>query len=357
MVTINDFVMQSQYKQGASKGPSSTACGRRLLLTAAGFLCLAAIAFAGDSNPVGPSSVTASNAPWTTTAGGQVVSAPADSYIAPGTLAYHLSTNALARTNGITDIYNASKELSGWVYDLYNATNLARLTNSTWSTNFWLYGVRGLGATSIGFSNWLGAQGSVTMISPRHCIYATHMHFAPGYFTAAFLDTNNVIYWRTNMQNVVVTNDVSMGILDSDLPPSVGFLPVLPANYTNYLPTHGTAFFQGIGRNQDVRMFPQPMKLNPFILNWNPDEAAPGLLRTNWNVRLRGGDSSNPEMLLVGDQLVLASHNGASRAGPNYVEYFALINQCMHYLSTNNQVATDYQLTPYALTNWPAINQ
>src|SRR5271170_1201412 len=79
-------------------------------------------------------------------------------------LAYHLSTNAVAHARGFAENYSALLELSGWSYATYSSTNLWRLTNSVWSTNCWLRGVQGLSATCIGFSNSLGGQGLVTMV-------------------------------------------------------------------------------------------------------------------------------------------------------------------------------------------------
>jgi hypothetical protein len=137
----------------------------------------------------------------------------------------------------------------------------------------------------------------------------------------------------------------------------VGFLPVLPTNYAGYLPTNGVSIIQGIGRNQHTRMFGQPMKLTAPAVGWNPNDTAPFGLTTNWNVTICCGDSSNPEMLLVGNQLVSVSHNFGSQVGPNYASQFTLVNQSMHYLSTNNNAATDYQLTPVSLSNWPLLNQ
>ena len=173
---------------------------------------------------------------------------------------------------------------------------------------------------------------------------------------AAFLDTNNVVYWRTNMQNVFIGNDTSLGILNADLPPSVQFLPVLPANFLNYLPTNSHCYVQGIGRNQGARMFGQPMAFNSTAVFWNPAIAVPSGLATNWNIGLVGGDSSNPEMLLIGNQLVLTSHNFGRTIGPNYAAQIDAINRQMHYLSTNHGAGTDYQLTQVSLTNWPAIH-
>jgi hypothetical protein len=268
---------------------------------------------------------------------------------APGTLAYHLSTNAAGRALGLTGQYGDTVE-----YQVSASTNLDRLTHAKWSTNFWLKGVRGLGATPIGFSNVLGGQGLPTMVSPRHYLCSTHMHME-GY-KMAFLDTKNVVYWRRTLQRVDITNsplpDTSVGFIDADLPPSVGFLPVLPSNYASFIPTNGI-IVQGIGMNQDFRLFGQPMSFLQGIVWWNSAGKAPSGLDTNWNVTIRGGDSSCPEMLLIGNQLVLVSHNLTVVAGPNYASQLDAINHQMHYLSTNNKVRSDYQLTIFPLTNWP----
>jgi hypothetical protein len=270
-------------------------------------------------------------------------------------LAWHLSTNAAGRARGLAGNWQDKLALSGWQYADYNATNLALLTNATWSTKFWLAGVRGLSATCIGFSNGLGGQGLVTMVSPRHYLFATHMH--PEGYLAAFLDTNNVIHWRTTLERVDVTNDTSVGLLNADLPPSVGFLPVLPPDFARYLPTNNTAPVQGIGVNQDWSVFSQPMTfMFPGFVAWDSRLAAPFGLGTNWNITIRSGDSSNPDMLLISNQLVLVTHNYGVQAGPNYALQLNAINRQMHYLSEKHRTGTDYQLTPFSLTSWPVVN-
>jgi hypothetical protein len=268
----------------------------------------------------------------------------------PGTLAYHLATNADARAAGRLAGYADKVELVA-----PGSTRLANFADAEWSKKFWLAGVRGLSATPIGFSNVLGGQGLPTMVSPRHYLCATHMH--PEGYLIAFLDTNNVVHWRKTLQRVDTGDDISVGILNHDLPPAVGFLPVLPENYTNYLSTTGTAAVQGIGMNQDMYLFSQPFTFTKGnFLSWDSRQSVPSGLSTNWNVTLRGGDSSNPEMLLIGNRLVLVSHNYFAGGGPNYARHIAVINQAMHGLSTNNRVASDYQLKEFSLTNWPQIN-
>ena len=198
------------------------------------------------------------------------------------------------------------------------------------------------------------------MVSPRHYLKAHHTG-TPGDMIA-FLGTNNAIYWRSTVQQVAVANDTDVGILDSDLPSSVGFLPVIPTNFSAYLPTNSSSYVQGIGMNQDMAVFGQPMTFqDPVFVTWNSINTAPFGLGTNWNVTIRGGDSSNPERFLIGNQLVLVSHNyaltgGTGSEGPNYSFQVNAINQTMHYLSTNNSVGTDYVLTQFSLTNWPAIH-
>jgi hypothetical protein len=134
-------------------------------------------------------------------------------------------------------------------------------------------------------------------------------------------------------------------------------LPVLPPDFARYLPTNRTDFVQGIGMNQNWRVFSQPMTfMLPGMVAWSSRGAAPFGLGTNWNVTIRAGDSSDPDMLLIGNQLVLAAHTYAVQLGPNYALMSADINRQMHYLSTNNHAGTDYQLTTFPLTNWPVVN-
>jgi len=281
--------------------------------------------------------------------------APDDLHAMAGTLAYHLATNAVGHSLDASGHARDLMALSNWGYAQYSETNLGQLTNSVWSTKFWLNGVKGLSATCIGFRGGLGGQGLMTMVSPRHYLFASHMH--PEGYRAAFLDTNNHLIWRKSLERVDVGNDISVGILDQDLPKSVGYLPVLPANFTNYLPTNLNTAVQGIGMNQDMRLFGEPMSFgNPQMVLWNSRLAVPFGLGTNWNVMVRGGDSSDPAMLLIGDQLVLVSHNYFIQGGPSYANNIAAINRAMHDLSTHNHVNTDYQLTSISLTDWKVIN-
>ena len=226
--------------------------------------------FVIDSPLLGAYSVTVRNAAGSITSlVWQVTMTYVGSYIDVGTLAYHLSTNAVGHTNGFTGSTNDMEE-----YTMPPSVNLNRITNAVWSTNFWLKGMHGLSATTIGYSNQLSRAGLITMVSPRHYLFAGHVK--PDGHTIAFLDTNNVLYWRKTLQRADIgTNlidiqykDTSVGILDADLPSSVGYLPVLPTTYTNYIPLTGGRV-QGIGMNQDVLVFGQPMSFRNSDISWD----------------------------------------------------------------------------------------
>jgi len=268
-------------------------------------------------------------------------------------LAYHMATNAVGHSLGHTDITLATKEfINPYPY-------------TSWNPDCWLLGVAGLSATSIGYSNApypvIYGYPEVTMVSPRHFLFADHA-IGTNPPTFAFLDPNNVVYFarlldRTNLPNT----DIAVGILDHDLPSSVGYLPVLDPNYSTYLPTGTTDYVQGIGGksvyNQPL-VFSQPIRLSdPLYVWWNPTAQIIPLgfgLGTDWSFPLIVEDSSSPQRFLINNQLVLLSSAYFSTGGPNYANYIVPINQAMHYLSTNNS-APVYQLTTYSLTGWPHV--
>ena len=283
------------------------------------------------------------------------------------TLAYHLATNAVGHTAGFTNPLAAMAFLAkGPGSHFYQFSTRYQ---AIWATNCWLHGVRGLSATCLGYvcTNNAGYEYMVTMVSPRHYLAASHVTWAPffkGLDPAVFADTNNVVYYRKSLQVTNLGNDIALGILDSDLPPSVGYLPLLPANYTNWLVT--AADVQGIGVNQDYLVFGEAVSLTGRgMVSFSGTRSVPFGLGTNWTSCadplargfLRQGDSSDPVRLLIGNQLVLVGLALTPSAGPDCALVSDRIDQQMHYLSTNHHVGTDYQLSFIALTNWPTLQR
>ncbi len=283
------------------------------------------------------------------------------------TLAYHLATNAVGRTKGFTDPLAAMAFLAtGPAPRFYQ---FSTRYGAAWSSHCWLRGVRGLSATCLGYicTNNAGYEYMITMVSPRHYLAASHVTWAPffkGLEPAVFAGANNVLYYRKSLEVTNVGNDIAVGILDSDLPPSVGYLPLLPANYTNWLDT--ATDVQGIGVNQDYLVFGEAVSFaGRGMVSFTGTKTVPFGLGTNWTSCadplargfLRQGDSSDPVRLLVGNQLVLVGLALTPATGPDCALASDRINQQMHYLSTSHHVGKDYQLSFIALTNWPTLQR
>ena len=99
----------------------------------------------------------------------------------------------------------------------------------------------------------------------------------------------------------------SVGILDADVPDSVGFVPVLPVDYARYLPTNINSKIQGVTLNQDPYIFSEPMCFTGPLVQWSHTWTAPFGLGTDWSIQIRDRDSSNPEWILIKNQLVIVS--------------------------------------------------
>ena len=272
---------------------------------------------------------------------------------ATATLAYHLATNAVGRTRGFTDPLAAMAFLAKGPSPRFY--QFSTRYGAVWSARCWLRGVRGLSATCLGYvcTNNAGYEYMITMVSPRHYLAASHVTWAPffkGLEPAVFAGANNAVYYRKSLEVTNVGNDIAVGILDSDLPPSVGYLPLLPANYTNWLDT--ATDVQGIGVNQDYLVFGEAVSLTGRgMVSFTGTKTVPFGLGTNWTSCadplargfLRQSDSSDPVRLLVENQLVLVGLALTPSAGPDCALASERINQQMHYLSTNNHAGTDYQ--------------
>ncbi len=293
------------------------------------------------------------------------------SYLFPGSLPYHLATNAVGYASGKT-LANNGCLFDNWVETNINNSNI--LSQLRWSTNCWLSGVKGLSATSVGTIGKQSGWGLMTMISPIHYLRAWHTtrNYSNFQHDVAFLGTNNQIYWRRPVEQVYIgtaDSDACVGILNEPLPESVDFLPVLPPDL-NYLPMKidnagptGMNVIQGIGMNQYAVVFSQPMEFSLRDLEkegfvWWGITNSPVLgLSTNWNTSLIYGDSSAPGRFLIDDQLVLVSHNTGVPGGVNFQYLYDDINEAMETLSSNHYGTNyHYLLTPIPLTNYSRVN-
>ena len=152
-----------------------------------------------------------------------------DGYIA-GSLSKEVSDAVDTRINGL----NATTAKP--IYSTQNHDTSTYVRN----TGCW---VADLDLTSI--SPWNSTEGknrAGVLISPRHILFAAHYQINNG-STIRFVDNNNNVVTRTMVNKLTHPDytpyypDITVGLLDSDVPASISFVKILPQNWNNYLPS------------------------------------------------------------------------------------------------------------------------
>lgn len=193
-------------------------------------------------------------------------------------------------------------------------------------------------------NSWRGQ----TLVSPRHYIGAAHWPVSVG-TVLHFITSANVVVARTvTARQVISGTDITVGVLDSDVPGTIGFARVLPAAWAAKLPTISSSF-------------PVPVvKLNQAQQALLVDLAALGSGgfdgvkcqvptasdRVSFYGRSLTGDSGSPVFAVVNDTMVLlcALYGGEAGNGPFVTAYRTEINAAMTALGGG------YQLTDVALS-------
>jgi hypothetical protein len=189
-----------------------------------------------------------------------------------------------------------------------------------------------------------------TLISPRHIIFAKHYQIATG-ATVRFIKSDGTVVNRTMTAKQTVSTDgtdITIGVLDSDVPEGISFAKVLPDNWGDYLPNidqRVPAFFtdqQEKALVADVN-FAYDTTSELFRFRYPVDDK-----RLEYSETLIGGDSGNPAFFIIDDELVILScwWYGGAGSGPNILKYKSDINSIMTSLGGG------YQLTEVGLTSF-----
>jgi hypothetical protein len=231
-----------------------------------------------------------------------------------------------------------------------------------------------------------------TLISPRHIVFAGHFPISPVPLVGnnninqgevitfqnppalRFVSPNNEVVTRTLTSvysfglSSLVANDVVVGLLDSDVPESISFAKVLPANYAQSMPGFSSYDVanplsnppdQGwipslhVNRNKranifDVRIVFIESSFSIFNRNKNPLESPVGSpLRGLFFQPVSGGDSGSPQFLAFGNELALLHVFRTPANGAQLNKHIPEINAVMDLLGGG------YQLTPIDLSAFP----
>jgi hypothetical protein len=258
---------------------------------------------------------------------------------ASGSLAKHVSDSIDTRI--------ASKSASGSkpIFSTQNHTSPSYIRN----TGCWVTGVN---LTPI--SPWNSSDGpnkAGTLISPRHILFAAHYTINNG-DTIRFIDNNNNIITRTMVTKLTHPNyspyhpDISVGVLDSDVPNTISFAKILPANWSNYLPNLSYNYVVPcLVLDQEEKALISDLVLLGSSANFNTPQ---NTKRYEFFESIITGDSGNPAFLIINNELVLITvwTYGGPGQGTNIVYYKDSINAMM------NTLGGGYSLTEIDLSNF-----
>ena len=153
---------------------------------------------------------------------------------------------------------------------------------------------------------------TVTLITKRHVVMAKHYPRNPGSLVI-FHDRNGKRLERTITQLRYVHGDVSVGLLDSDVPQGYKTYPLpAPSDHYSHLVDRTTVI-----TDQNRRIFFHKIRfVAPSLISFRYHQ--PEI--HGWSKKLVGGDSGNPSFLISGDDLILIETHttGGGGAGPFY---------------------------------------
>jgi hypothetical protein len=197
-----------------------------------------------------------------------------------------------------------------------------------------------------------------TLVSPRHILFAEHYLIATG-ATIRFVTADNQVVTRTMVarQNVGPANsadsyasDLCVGLLDSDVPETIAFAKIVPANVEDYLPGLQYRVPCLCLDQEEKALVGDLYSLDGRVMFRSPTDAK----RAEFHEAKISGDSGNPAFLLIdtgeGVEPVLVTtwtYGGAGQ-GPNVGNLNDEINAAMTALGGG------YLLTPANLSGFPS---
>lgn len=241
------------------------------------------------------------------------------------------ATNSLAKEvsdavdNRITGL-NPSVSKSIFSTQNHNTPSYIRNTNC-WANN--------LDLTSI--SPWNSTEGgnrAGVLISPRHIIFAAHYQINNG-STIRFIDNNNNIVTRTMVNKLTHPEyrpyypDITIGLLDSDVPSTISFVKILPQNWSNYLPSLSSIYrVPCLVLDQEEKALVGELHVLGTAASFlTPINSS----RLSFFESIVLGDSGNPAFLIIDDELVIITvwTYGGAGAGTSILYHKDAINTMM----------------------------
>jgi hypothetical protein len=182
-----------------------------------------------------------------------------------------------------------------------------------------------------------GGTRAGTLISPRHIIFAAHYQINNG-ATIRFIDENNNIITRTMTSKLTHPDytpyypDITIGILDSDVPAGISYAKILPQNWANYLPSLSTTYtIPALVTDQEEKgLVTDLYSLGNMAYFRSPTDTT----RLSFFENIISGDSGNPAFLIINGELIILTvwTYGGAGSGTNILAHKTAINTMMSTL-------------------------
>lgn len=164
----------------------------------------------------------------------------------------------------------------------------------------------GLDMTPISPWNSFGGERMAgTLVSPRHIVYATHFQMPVG-TKVRFVAKDNSIVERTITAKIsppytqFLFPDITVALLDSDVPDSIGFARILPEDWRRYLEERPD--LPCLATDQEEKALVTNLQALNSHASFNRPTEGP---EKDFFENIIAGDSGNPAFMVVDDQIVL----------------------------------------------------
>lgn len=182
-----------------------------------------------------------------------------------------------------------------------------------------------------------------TLITRRHVAFANHFQLPTNVPVRFITPDNQIVERQLTAKSRVGTTDLMIGVLNGEVPASIGFCKILPSNWRSYLP-HYSRGIPGFTCDQDekalVTEFYSISGADPQAQCQKPTDTQ----RAVFYEDLISGDSGNPFCFVVNGDLVIVTcwFSGGAGSGPAYMDMQAAINAKLAELSPGGGYSITY---------------
>ena len=276
------------------------------------------------------------------------------SHFVPGTAAENAALNVDTRIAG--KIFAKS----GKMYSTYEPPDYFVRNGDFWAADVDLTCISAY--NSYGWGGEGGPQRAGTLVSPRHFLCATHFLLPVG-TRMYFVKPGGRVVVRTVTDFRTVGPDITVGVLDSDVPTGINFAKVLPSTSFNWR----KRLYAPEGSEAQVYPWPVPvLNVNQFreglvadVETWGPaginyvcsNRPPTDPQRQVFYKDVIVGDSGSPSFVIINNTAVLLTQwtYGGAGQGDEDAFYAPAINAAM------TQLGGGYQLTEIDLSAFPDV--